>query len=81
MLQRSALGRASRQVPSKQSSWNHRTRSAESATSIIQLALSSKLVKGKRVSPESFRRQMCCSTWAWARMVTSSSLGSPSWSV
>ena len=51
------------------------------ATVIIQLALASKLVKGKRKSPESFRRWMCCSTWAWARMVASSSTGSPSGSV
>ena len=48
------------------------------ATAIIQLALASKLVKGIRQSPESFRRWMCCSTWAWARMVASRSTGSPS---
>jgi transposase len=60
---------------------DERTRSAASATTIIRLALASKLVNGNRVSPESFRRSMCCSTWAWARMVTSRSRGSPSWSV
>jgi len=52
------------QTPRKQTSWNHRTRSAVMATTMSQVALSSKLVKGNRVSPESFRRQMCCSTWA-----------------
>jgi hypothetical protein len=51
------------------------------ATSISQFELASKLMKGNRMSPESFRRQMCCSTWAWARMVTSRSVESPSWSV
>ena len=33
-------------------------------TAIIQLALASKLVKGKRQSPESFSRWMWHSTWA-----------------
>jgi hypothetical protein len=51
------------------------------ATTINQLVLASKDPKGNRISPESFNRWMCCSTWAWARMVTSSSLWSPSWSV
>ena len=81
MPQRRALGRALRHSPSKQSSWNQRTRSADMATAIIQLVLASKLVNGKRHSPESFKRCMWRSTWAWARMVASRSTGSPSWSV
>jgi len=48
----------------KQTSWHNPTRSAAMATTMSQVALSSELVKGNRVSPESFRRQMCCSTWA-----------------
>ena len=81
MPQRMAFGRALTQLPSKQSSWNQRTRSALMATAIIQLALASKLVKGIRTRPESFSRWMCCSTWAWARMVASSSTGEPCASV
>lgn len=54
MLQRRALGLASFHVPSKHSSWNHRTRSAASATTASHVEFASKLVKGNRVSPESF---------------------------
>ena len=51
------------------------------ATAIIQVALASKLVNGIRHRPESFSRWMWRSTWAWARMVASSSTGDPSASV
>ena len=47
----------------------------------IQLALATKLEKGKRHSPESFSRAMWFSTCAWARIMRSSSAGSPSQSV
>jgi len=46
-----AFGRASRQRPSRQSSWNHRTKSPTMAPVKSQLAFASKFVKGKRVSP------------------------------
>jgi hypothetical protein len=47
-------------------SWNHRRRSAAIMTVAIQLRLASILVKGNDRSPESFRREMFCSTRAWA---------------
>jgi hypothetical protein len=62
----------------REESWNHLTRSAPSITTAIQLAFASKLEKKKRHSPESFSRAMWFSTCAWARMVRSSSAGSPS---
>ncbi len=78
---RRVLGRASVQVPVRHRSWIQRSRSAARATVIVHAALVSKLVNGNRHSLESFKRAMCCSTWAWARGVASRSTGSPGWSV
>lgn len=51
------------------------------STVAIQLRLASMSVNGNDNNPESFKREMFCSTCAWARMMRSSSTGSPSWSV
>ena len=76
--QRKALGCALAQVPSRQSSWNQRTRSAAIMTLAIHVRFASRSENGKVKRPESLRRSMCCSTCAWARIVKSSWTGSPS---
>ena len=50
--QRSAFGRALAYRPGRQRSWKHRTISWARRTIAIQLAFASKLVKGKRHSPD-----------------------------
>ena len=71
--QRSAFRRTTFQYRSQHSGENQRTRSAEHMTMVIQLALASKLVEGKRHNPESFSRSMWFSTYAWARIAVSRS--------
>ena len=50
------LGLRLAQVPSRQSSWNQRTRSAAIMTVAIQVRFASRSEKGKGKSPESFSR-------------------------
>lgn len=52
IAQQRAFGWATRQVPSKHSSWNQRTRSADRTTVANQAAFAEKLVNGNRVRPE-----------------------------
>ena len=71
-VQRSVLGSATASCTVKQSSWNQRTRSSAKHTTASQARLASRSTNGNRSAPESFSRRMWSSTWAWARMCTSS---------
>ena len=51
-----ALGCALAQDPSRQRSWNQRTRSAAIMTLAIHVRFASRSENGKAKSPESFRR-------------------------